>query len=345
MKRVYIAAVEEKAGKTSLILGLSGSVEGKVSYLKPVGRASGYRGGRPFDLDAEVAAEVLGLPDPEGLVPLVALDYPRFWTPPEDAWERIGSAVPEDADWLFIEGRDWFGRGLLSGLSDLEISRRLGSPVILVAQYDGEASVDRLIRAASLVGEALLGVIFNSVSVETELPEIREMVIPILEERGIHVLGTVPFERRLRSVTMSEVIEALGGEVLVEGDPKAEVERFLVGAMTGESALRYLRRIPGRLAVVTGGDRPDIQSAALSCDRVKGLILTGWLRPERSILARAAERNVTVVLVAHDTMTAAEMAESLIGRARIRPDQVKIIRELVREGVDHERLEELVSGR
>ena len=345
MRRVYIAAVEEKAGKTSLILGLSELVEGAVSYLKPVGRASGYRSGRPFDLDAAVVAEVLRLGDPEAMVPLVALDYPRFWSPPEDAWERIEAAVPEGADWLFIEGRSWFGRGLLSGLSDPEIAKRLRAPIVLVTAYEGEASVDRLLQAASLAGQRLLGVVFNSVSVETELPEIRGTVVPALEERGVRVLGVVPFERKLRSVIMAEVAEALGGEVLVDGDLGAEVERFLVGAMTGESALGYLRRIPGKLAVVTGGDRPDIQSAALSCDRVVGLILTGWLRPERSILARAAERNVTVILVAHDTMTAAEMAESLIGRARIRPDQAKIIRDLVREGVDYGRLEELISGR
>ncbi|NOX44708.1 MAG: hypothetical protein GXO72_03075, partial [Caldiserica bacterium] len=86
MKRVYFAAVEEKAGKTSLILGIGGLISGGVRYLKPVGRANTYRNGRPFDRDAEVVAEVLGLGPPEELVPLVSSEYPRHWRHPEDAW-------------------------------------------------------------------------------------------------------------------------------------------------------------------------------------------------------------------------------------------------------------------
>lgn len=340
MKRIYFAAVEEKAGKTALILGLAGLLPGKVGYLKPVGRANVYRGGRPFDRDGEVAAEVLGLAPPEALVPLISSDYPRYWRPPEDAWARIEGAAGGEAEWLLIEGREWLGRGLFSGLSDVEIARRLGAPMVLVGQYEGEASVDRVLRAAETAGNALCGVIFNAVSVETELPEVRGTVAPALEDRGIPVLGIVPFERRLRAVTMAEVVEALGGEVLVEGDISAEVERFLVGAMSGDAALRYLRRIPGRLAVVTGGDRADIQSAALACERVRGLILTGSLRPERSVLARAVERNVTVVLVPQDTMTAAETAESLVGRAPVRGEHLEVLRELVRESIDLERLGE-----
>jgi hypothetical protein len=345
VKRVYFAAVEEKAGKTALILGLAGFLNGRVHYLKPVGCANTYRGGRPFDRDGEVAAEVLGLETPEALVPLVASDYPRYWRPPEDAWERIARAMTLEADWLLIEGREWFGRGLLSGLSDAEIARKLGAPLVLVGQYDGEASVDRVLRAARIAGGELGGVIFNAVSVETGLPEVRSFVVPALEDRGVPVLGIVPFERRLRAVTLAEVTEALGGEVLVEGDLVAEVERFLVGAMSGDAALRYLRRIPGKLAVVTGGDRADIQSAALSCERVKGLILTGSLRPERPVLARAVERNVPVILVPQDTMTAAETAEGLVGRAPVRGKHLETLRDLVRESVDLERLEELTARR
>lgn len=343
MSRIYLAAVEEKAGKTALILGLAGVLEGSVRYLKPMGRANIYRGGRPFDRDGEVVAEALRLGDPEPLVPLVSTDYPRFWRPPGDAWDRILGAARNEADWLLVEGREWLGRGLFSGLSDPEIARRLNAALVLVAQYDGEASVDRVLRAARASGDGLCGVVFNAVSVEAELPEVRGTVAPALEEMRIPVLGIVPFERRLRAVTMGEVARALGGEVLVEGDLGAEVERFLVGAMSGEAALRYLRRIPGRLAVVTGGDRADIQSAALSCERVKGLILTGSLRPERPILARAVERGVTVVLVPQDTMTAAETAEGLVGRAPVREEHLELLRELVREGIDLERLRELAA--
>lgn len=342
--RIYIAAVEEKAGKTALILGLGALLgeRGTVGYLKPVGWANTYRSGKPFDRDGEVVARALGLRrDPGELVPVLGSDYPRYWRPPRDAWEVIRAAAGGwEVDFLLVEGRQWLGRGLLSGLSDVALAAGLEAPILLVSNYEGEASVDRILRAQRTIGpEArLLGVVLNGVAADPELPEVRGYVVPFLEERGIPVLGVLPFERRLRAVPLAEVVEALGGEVLVEGDPRAEVERFLVGAMGGEAALGYLRRIPGKLAVVTGGDRVDIQVAALGCPRVKGLILTGGLRPEPSVLARAAETGTIVVLVPQDTMTAAETAEGLIGRATVSEEALGVMRGLVAEGLDLERL-------
>lgn len=40
------------------------------------------------------------------------------------------------------------------------------------------------------------------------------------------------------------------------------VEHLMIGAMDVDSALTYFRRKPNK-AVITGGDRPDIQLAAL----------------------------------------------------------------------------------
>ncbi|HDC92184.1 MAG TPA: hypothetical protein ENF15_00260, partial [Candidatus Acetothermia bacterium] len=138
--RVYFAAAEEKAGKTAVILGLSQLLGDGVRYLKPVGWANTYRSGRPFDRDGEVVAAALGLGEPESLVPLVGVDYPRYWRPPEDAWDRITASLPRDEAWLLIEGRRWFGRGLFSGLSDVELARKLGASIVLVGQYEGESS-------------------------------------------------------------------------------------------------------------------------------------------------------------------------------------------------------------
>lgn len=158
------------------------------------------------------------------------------------------------------------------------------------------------------------------------------------------VLGVLPFERRLRTVRVGTVVEELGAELLVTGDPEAEVERFLVGAMGGEAALRYLRRIPGQLGVVTGGDRTDIQAASLSSPRVRVLILAGGLRPEQSIVTRAAEQGVTVALAPQDTMTVAEAAEGLLGRLPLSgARQLALVDQLVQEGMDLDRLLELLG--
>ncbi len=350
MKGLYLAAVEEKAGKTSLAVGLARALRARgleVTYRKPVGWASTFREGKPFDRDAEVVAQALGLPEEPGeLVTLLGGEVPRAWWAPEGAWEQILALKELPAQLVLLEGRQWVGRGLLSGLSDPALAGRLSAPVILISRYQGEASVDRILAAACLLGEgaALAGVVLNQVSADTELAEVRGYVVPWLEERGVPVLGVLPFERRLRAVPVRLVVEELGAELLVEGKAEAEVERFVVGAMGAEAARRHLSRIPGQLGVVTGGDRADIQAAALSSPRVRLLILTGGMHPGQAILTQARDRGVTLAVVPQDTMTAAEAAEGLLGRLPLTGEgQLALVDQLVAEGLDLERILELVG--
>lgn len=348
MNRIYVAGVGEKAGKTVVIAGLAQALREqglRVAYRKPVGLARAYRHGRPCDPDGEAMAQVLDLPSGEELVAVLAGEAPRAWRPPAEAWPRIAACAQVEADLLLLEGREWLGRGLLSGLSDVAVAQRLAAPVLLVAKYGGEPSVDAVLAAAQLLGGGvrLLGVVLNAVSPEAELSEVQAYAAPFLEERGIPVLGTLAFERRLQAVRVLEVLEAVGAEVVVEGDLQAEVDRFLVGAMGAEAALQHLRRIPGQLAVITAGDRTDIQAAALAFPRVRALILSGGIRPERALLAEAQERGKTLAVAPQDTFTVAETADRLLGRSFLPdPRRLALLRDLVREGLNLERLRELL---
>jgi BioD-like phosphotransacetylase family protein len=117
-----------------------------------------------------------------------------------------------------------------------------------------------------------------------------------------------------------------------EGAAGAMLERFCVGAMDVEHALRVFRGVP-RKAVVTGGYRTDIQLAALETDTVC-LVLTGGVPPNEIILARARERGVAILTVPEDTMAVVDRFERLLGRLRIREPE-KSVRgvELVRRAV------------
>lgn len=348
MTRVYVAGVGEKAGKTVVIAGLAQALREqglRVAYGKPVGLARAHRHGRPCDPDGAAMAQVLGLPGGEDLVAVLAGETPRAWRPPSEAWGRIAACLEVDADLLLLEGREWLGRGLLSGLSDPAIAQKLGAAMLLVVKYAGEPSVDAVLAAAKLLaGEAvLLGVVLNEVSPEAMTTEVQAYAAPFLEERGIPVVGTIPFDRRLQAVRVLEVVEAVGAEIVVEGNIQAEVDRFLVGAMGAEAALQHLRRIPGQLAVITAGDRTDIQAAALAFPRVRALLLSGGIRPERAITAQAAEQGKTLAVAPQDTFTVAEIADRLLGRTFLPdPQRLGILRELVREGLDLERLRELL---
>jgi hypothetical protein len=90
----------------------------------------------------------------------------------------------------------------------------------------------------------------------------------------------------------------------------------MVGAMSAEQALPRIRRIPGAKAVITGGDRADIQLVALET-ATQCLILTGHLRPVPEVLRRAEELGVPVLLVRGNTMETVDAIEQVFGKTRL----------------------------
>jgi len=166
------------------------------------------------------------------------------------------------------------------------------------------------------------------------LDYIQRRIAPFLTKNGMNILGVLLNDPILTSVTIRELAETLGGEVLCCEDRLDElVERFSVGAMNVEGALKYFRKIRSK-AVITGGDRADIQLAALETD-TRCLILTGNLYPNDIIIARAEERNVPIMVVQRDTLTIVQQVEDVMTRLRIR-DRRKIDRaiQLIDEELD-----------
>ena len=67
----------------------------------------------------------------------------------------------------------------------------------------------------------------------------------------------------MRSISVRDIVGRLKADVLCCGDRlDLMVETLTIGAMNVNSALRYFRK-GINMAVVTGGDRADIQLAAL----------------------------------------------------------------------------------
>ena len=116
---------------------------------------------------------------------------------------------------------------------------------------------------------------------------------------------------------IQELAEATEGEFLCGAESaEALLENFVVGAMGEERALRYFRRTP-RKCVITGGDRSDIQLAALETP-TRCLVLTGDLRPSHTVIARAEELGVPVLLVRGDTLATVTTIEEMMGKLRVR---------------------------
>jgi len=90
------------------------------------------------------------------------------------------------------------------------------------------------------------------------------------------------------------------------------VEDIVIGAMTAESALGYLRRAANK-AVITGGDRSEVALAALETN-TSALILTGGLYPDVKVIARAEEKGIPLILVHYDTYSTIERMSAVSRR-------------------------------
>ena len=332
--KLYIASTSEYSGKTLIALALGkiwGDAGVKVGYLKILGKIPVSENGRMADEDATFIARELSLQGPpEAFCPVVItpdLVMAAYRNEELNLRERIAAAVRDAearSEILLIGGTANARDGYFFGLSPVELIRDFDCRVVLVDKFEGEKSMDQVLWAAHVLGPRLLGVVFNRVAPEQE-SFVRGTVTAFLESRGIRVLGGVPVDPLLDSVSVGSLITTLHAAVLVEGAS--------LGTMDVEHALRIFRGIP-RKAVITGGGRMDIQLAALETDTVC-LVLTGGISPHEIILARAREKGVAVLNVREDTFSTVERFERILGRLRIRePEKVARGVETVRASVD-----------
>ncbi|MHB8156226.1 MAG: phosphotransacetylase family protein [Desulfocucumaceae bacterium] len=309
MKSLFILGTPA-SGKTAVSVGLALKFkqEGyRVAYFKPVGHTSGAL--RREDEDGVLMKSVLQMDYPlEDIVPFTA--GPSYLT---------GSKYPQPA------------MGSI-GLDSVTLARELKTTALFLIHIENDYSMDYSIFINGYLecrGVPVAGNIFSNVP-RVLFAKTEGVYRSLLDEKGFRTLGIIPHRPEIASPTVSEYFEALGGEILSgEKDMDRLVEDVIIGAMTLESAMGYLRRAPNK-AVITGGDRADIALAALETS-TSALILTGGLYPDVKILAQAGEKGVPVLLVHYDTYTTLEKCAEI--SRRIHPSDSRTI-ELALENVE-----------
>jgi BioD-like phosphotransacetylase family protein len=296
------------------------------------------------DADAQFLKEALHLAEPlEQICPVVVtqdLLFKALHGDVGDVQSRIQKAfdvVSAGKDVLLMGGAGTLADGGFLGIPTLSLIKDYKAPVLLVDPYHNEVCIDCILMAREMLGDALMGVVLNRVTPQA-LPEVEQIVVPYLASKSIEVLGVIPLDRLLDAVTVRQLVEILQGKVVCgEAALDEFVERFSVGAMDTGAALGYFQRLPNK-AVITGGNRADIQLAALETS-TRCLVLTGDQMPNQIIIARAREAGVPIVVVSHDTLTTVEKLESVLGRIRIREaPKVRRAQELLRERLNHRRI-------
>jgi hypothetical protein len=345
MKTLLVTSTTESTGKTAITIALGKLAQERgltVGYMKPKGTRLQSKVGKTLDQDPMLARDVLGLDaemhqmEPIVYSPTFIQGAIRGQENPQDLADTVKQRfdeISEDVDLMLIEGGGQHTTGGIIDLTDPEIADLLDAEVVLVSEYENPGDVDDIVAAVEDIGDRLAGLMFNRVA-DTPFDELETEVVPFLEARGVPVLGVVPREQQLAGVTVEGLSEEIGAEMLTGGKTDSFVERFLVGAMSGDAALRYFRRTKDA-AVITGGDRSEIQSAALEAPGVKCLILTGGHRPPSAVLGKAEEKQVPVMLTNADTLTVLERAEEVIRGGRTRDEEtVELMQNLLYEHAD-----------
>lgn len=348
-KALYITSVVTFSGKTSLSLGIGLKMQSnglKVGYLKPVGTQPFMVGSEVADEDANFVRQVLRLDTPATeLSPVIVTDdlitKIMQGEAPSDLGSNLEAAVEkagEGRDVLLLEGGTSMRDGYSVGLNTVDVVRRLQVKTLGVTRWRSARNVmDDALAAQARIGEHLMGVVINAVPDEvTDI--VKSQMAPYLEKKGIPVYGILPYQQSLTAVTIGEIVELLDAQILT-GDNLMEklVENLTVGAMTVESALPRFRRQLNK-AVVTGGDRADIQAAALETSTTV-LVLTGNLQPSPAIIKMAEEHGVAVLLVRQNTITAVEAIDKIFGRTRLgQAEKLNRFQAMIAEHLDYDRL-------
>ncbi|MFH1149348.1 MAG: phosphotransacetylase family protein [Actinomycetota bacterium] len=354
MSTILIVSSEKYSGKSSLAVGLALELRERgfdVGYMKPIGAYPIKVDQKKVDEDAYFIAEALSLEEDLADVTQFFLTWDnmtRFMRKmPSKPREKVKAAYDRLArgrDIMIVEGAENFIHGRMLGLSSFELAEVLGGSVLFLDTYNDDLTVDRIMGARDFFGEVFLGAVLNWVP-ERRSEYVKNLLARFMASQGIKMFGSLSTDRVLRSITVDDLAAGLNGRIICAQDRGDElIESMMVGAMGQEQALRLFRKQANKV-VITGGDRSDIQMAALETP-TKSLILTGGHRPSPLVLGQAEEMGVPIIMVEHDTATTVEMVESAIGHQKVHsPKKVERMRAHIRDELDLEALLEEVGRR
>ncbi len=328
---VYVTSTERFSGKTALCVGLLRKLQTEgysAAYMKPISTSALGAGDLVIDEDARFVKSVLSLDEPlETISPVLFTDKDEEallqMSDPVHFEERVLAAhsmISMGKDVVIMEAGRSLREGWVINLAPPRLAELTGARVLVIVPYAvGIHAADDLLSARAWLSGRFLGGVINSVP-RQHMDFVKSATEPFLVRHALPVFAVLPSDKSLFAVSVGELAQELNGELLCCLKSTGElVEHMVVGAMGVESALSHFRRVTKK-AVVTGGDRPEIQLAALETS-TSCLILTGGMRPNPLIIGRAEDRNVPIILTRHDTFQTIGIASSFLGRTRFHQEK------------------------
>jgi BioD-like phosphotransacetylase family protein len=304
---LYITSPEVGAGRTTVSAGIA-------KYLKDDGKKIGYF--KPLfdgaDDDGEFMKKALSLAEPVG-------DISPKITKSADVIKKAYAKVSSGKKVVIVEGA-----------YEPSLASALEAKVVIVVSYS-----DKLAKAKFAdFGSQLLGVVVNKVPVKL-LSGVRE---EMSKKSGVAVLDVLPEDRVLLGLTVGELAEVVGGEIMNNAEKSAEVvESLMLGAMTIDSGPSYFGRKINKAAVIRGG-RPDMQLAALETS-TRCLVISGDGELIHAVRKSAEEKAIPIILAKGDTAATVASIEKALGKARFNQEKkLTHLSELMQTGFDFKAL-------
>jgi len=330
LKNVFLSAIFQNAGKTTIALGLYQLLKErglKVAFMKPVGQQYVTVNRLNVDKDSYLIGEVYHCW--KKFKEMSPITVGRGFTeryifhPHKNVLRNaiLNSFInlSTKKNMMIIEGTGHAGVGSVFDFSNADVASLLGSKVIIISQGGIGRSIDEIMLNKALFdlkGVEVLGVIVNKVLPE-KYKKIKRTVAQGLKNKGIRLLGVIPNDPILSSPTIKQVMEQLGLKLLCGKNYLSQhVEHAIVAAMEPHNMITYLR--DGTL-VITSGDRLDNILASISAHlishrkrfKISGIILTGGLKPHPKIMDLLKESKIPVLLSKQDTYKVAAKVETL----------------------------------
>ncbi len=297
-KGLYIATLEPHSGKSLISLGLMRALLGKtvkVGYFRPI-----IDDEKPGEKDNHIDTVLTYFEIPLAYEDCYA--YTRREVIQKKNEGKTGELLDtiirkykrleDEFDFVLVEGSDFSGESSIFEFDEnVNIAKNLGLPVIIVASGIGKTK-ETLMGSLQMAYQTfikkdvqVLAMVSNKIELEN-IPVATNGMREFLPN-DVAVFA-IPKIDTLANPTLKEIAEALNGKILFGEDHlDNQSGNFNVGAM---QLRNYLKHLKNDSLVITPGDRADIILGALQAHistnypRISGIILTGGLLPEDSII-------------------------------------------------------------
>jgi BioD-like phosphotransacetylase family protein len=354
LRKVFISATGQNDGKTTVSIGLIHAFRerfDRVGFIKPVGQRYLIERGKRIDEDSVLIEKICGIEC--SLQDMSPIAIEKGFTKKCILEGRSGELINKikksfervckGKDAVVIEGTGHAGVGSVFELSNATVAKMLSSKVVIVASGGIGRPIDEIMLSKALFDKEkveVAGVIINKVRPE-KYDKVNRIVRMGLKKRGLRVLGVIPYKGLLSEPTVAQVLEELKFELLTPGKRlNTYIDKILIGAMAPHDALRYFS---DRSLVITPGDREDLLLAVVGFQmdrapqglRMAGIILSGGIRPHKTIVDLIKRAGIPLLLADGDTYSVASRVHDLT--VKMKPEdseKTRLAREMIKEYVD-----------